>query len=114
MNCTRAMNRVRAERYNDVLFSHYEYLQLAYFKTGDVANACKCTRTYLLFNPKNAMMQTNLDFYRQSESLVDKSACDTVRPEADKYFKRFRYETTLLRYVDTEFKKMYRMLDDLP
>lgn len=112
MNCTRAMNRVRAERYDDVFFSHYEYLQLAYFKIGDVTNACRCTKTYLLFNPKNAMMQTNLEFYRRT--LEDKSKCDTVRPEADQYFKRFRYETTLLQYVDTEFKQMYRELDNIP
>lgn len=112
MNCTKAMNLVRGERYDDVFFSHYEYLQLSYFKLGDVANACKCTKAYLLFNPKNAMMQTNLEFYLNS--LEDKSACDVVRPEAESYFKRFRYETSLLKYVDTEFKILFKELDALP
>lgn len=106
------MNLIRGERYNDVFFSHYEYLQLSYFKTGDVVNACKCTKAYLLFNPKNAMMQTNLEFY--TDALEDKSACDTLRPEAESYFKRFRYETSLLKYVDTEFKNLYKELEALP
>lgn len=112
MNCTRSMNLIRGERYDDVFFSHYEYLQLAYFKVGDAANACKCTQSYLLFSPKNAMMQTNLDIYLKA--LDDKTVCDRPRPEAEKYFKRFRYETSLLKYVDTEFRKLYDELDAMP
>lgn len=106
------MNLIRGQRYDDVFFSHYEYLQLAYFKSGDVANACRATRSYLLFAPKNAMMQTNLEFYMNA--LKDKSVCDNVRPEADKYFKRVRYEVSLLRFVDQGFKQLYKELDELP
>lgn len=112
MNCTRTLNLVRGVRYNDVFFSHYEYLQLAYFKTGDLENACKCTRAYLLFNPMNASMQTNLEFYLNA--LEDKTVCDKLRPEAEKYFQRARYETAFIRYVDTEFRKLYDELDATP
>lgn len=106
------MNLVRGERYNDVMFSHYEYLQLSYFKLGDLENACKCTKAYLLFNPKNAMMQTNMEFYLNS--LGDKSNCEKLRPEAESHFKRTRYETGIMQYVDIEFRKLYKELEALP
>lgn len=99
-------------QYPDVFFSHYEYLQLAYFKAGDLENACKCTKSYLLFSPKNGMMQTNLEFYLTS--LGEKKAvCDQVRPDAQKYFERNRYEVALLKYVDTSFKALFKELDAL-
>lgn len=100
------MSLVRGQRYEDIFYSHYEYLQLAYYKLGDLENACKCTRSYLLFNEKNAMMQQNLKFYAKSAS-----SCETPRPEADSYFKITRYETTLMKFVDQEFTKMYKDLE---
>lgn len=108
MNCTTKLNKVRGREYNDVFISHYEYLQLAYFKVGDRLNACKCTKSYLLFSPKNAMMQTNLEFY-----LEDPAAC-VVRPEATAFFQRHRYEKSLLKYADTEFTNLFKELDALP
>lgn len=111
MNCTRAMSSIRGERYNDVMFSHYEYLQLAYFKVGDLTNACRCTKSYLLFNPKKAMMQTNLEFYLAS--MDDKTQCDKVRPEAETYFQRTRYEVALLKHVDKAFAGLYKELNAL-
>ena len=107
------MSLIRGQRYDDVFFSHYEYLQLAYFKSGDLDNACRCTKSYLLFNPKNAMMQTNLEYYLKTAG-TDETFCDNVRPEAEQYFQRNRYEVELLKYVDREFKALYKELDAMP
>lgn len=104
------MTRVRTERFLDVFPSHYEYLQLAYFNDQNLTMACKATKTYLLFNPRNAMMQQNLVYYQKR---VDRPEDCSVREDGEKYFKRFRYETKLMKYIDNEFYQLKDLLESV-
>ncbi|XP_070567070.1 prolyl 3-hydroxylase 1-like isoform X2 [Ptychodera flava] len=42
----------------------YAYLQLAYFQTDEIIKAATATYTYLVTNPKDEMMQSNMNYYR--------------------------------------------------
>uniref|UniRef100_A0A8D2J825 procollagen-proline 3-dioxygenase n=1 Tax=Varanus komodoensis TaxID=61221 RepID=A0A8D2J825_VARKO len=47
----------------DFLPSHFNYLQFAYYNSGDYEKAIECARTYLLFFPKDEVMLQNLAYY---------------------------------------------------
>eukprot|EP00095_Tigriopus_kingsejongensis_P000094 maker-scaffold1877_size25834-snap-gene-0.6 protein:Tk00094 transcript:maker-scaffold1877_size25834-snap-gene-0.6-mRNA-1 annotation:"hypothetical protein TcasGA2_TC004700" len=72
----------------------YHYLQMGYYKGGDVENAVKCVETYRLFHPNDADMNQNLEFYRDVEEA--KAEWFEARHEAVAYLKRLTYEQSLL------------------
>ncbi|XP_026578751.1 prolyl 3-hydroxylase 2-like, partial [Pseudonaja textilis] len=54
---------------------HYDFLQFAYFRVGDYIRALECTRTYLLFHPKDEDVLENEDYYKSLlEGSVDLEA----------------------------------------
>lgn len=48
-----------------------EYLQLAYYKTGQVEAACRAVASFLLFEPNNEEMKFNKGFYANLENVTD-------------------------------------------
>lgn len=42
----------------------YHYLQFAYYKLNDVRQAARSAASYMLFDPKDSVMQQNLVYYR--------------------------------------------------
>ncbi|XP_055693369.1 prolyl 3-hydroxylase 1-like [Lutzomyia longipalpis] len=102
-NCTIDMSIVGTQKYPDVLPSHYEYLQFAYFNVGNIEEAIKCTVTYLMFFPDNQMMQENLNFYRNHPEAKEEFFIE--RNEALEYYQRARYEKSLMQFINEEFAK---------
>ncbi|XP_042336112.1 prolyl 3-hydroxylase 1 isoform X2 [Sceloporus undulatus] len=47
----------------DFLPSHFNYLQFAYYNSGDYEKAIECARTFLLFFPNDEVMNQNLAYY---------------------------------------------------
>ncbi|XP_053137483.1 prolyl 3-hydroxylase 1 [Hemicordylus capensis] len=47
----------------DFLPSHFNYLQFAYYNSGNYEKAIECAKTYLLFFPNDEVMKQNLAYY---------------------------------------------------
>ncbi|XP_005281880.2 prolyl 3-hydroxylase 1 isoform X1 [Chrysemys picta bellii] len=47
----------------DFLPSHFNYLQFAYYNSGNYEKAIECAKTYLLFFPNDEVMNQNLAYY---------------------------------------------------
>ncbi|NXO01979.1 P3H1 hydroxylase, partial [Rhinopomastus cyanomelas] len=47
----------------DFLPSHFNYLQFAYYNSGNYEKAIECAKTYLLFFPSDEVMNQNLAYY---------------------------------------------------
>ncbi|KAM9394237.1 endoplasmic reticulum protein SC65 [Pholidichthys leucotaenia] len=78
----------------------YHYLQFSYYKLNDVKNAAPCAASYMLFDPKDQVMQQNLAyyrFYRQQWGLKDGDF--EPRPEALLYFNQTSKQKEMLEFV---------------
>ncbi|XP_060114726.1 prolyl 3-hydroxylase 1 [Heteronotia binoei] len=53
----------REKPLEDFLPSHFNYLQFAYYNSGDYEKAIECAKTYLLFFPDDEVMKQNLAYY---------------------------------------------------
>ncbi|KAL8198518.1 UNVERIFIED_CONTAM: Prolyl 3-hydroxylase 1 [Gekko kuhli] len=53
----------REKPLEDFLPSHFNYLQFAYYNSGDYEKAIECAKTYLLFFPEDEVMKQNLAYY---------------------------------------------------
>lgn len=47
----------------------YDYLQLCYYKIGNVVQAASCAYTFLTMNPEHEVMRSNLQFYASVPGL---------------------------------------------
>ncbi|XP_063173505.1 prolyl 3-hydroxylase 1 [Candoia aspera] len=47
----------------DFLPSHFNYLQFAYYNSGNYEKAIECAKTYLLFFPNDEVMKQNMAYY---------------------------------------------------
>lgn len=86
----------------------YHYLQFSYYKLNDVKNAAPCAAAYMLFDPKDQVMQQNVAyyrFYRQQWGLEDIDF--QPRPEALRYFNETTKQKEML-----EFALNYLQTDD--
>ncbi|XP_043281496.1 cartilage-associated protein-like isoform X2 [Venturia canescens] len=107
--CSKRMNQVNGEYYADLLPSHYHYLQFAYYKVGDLKNACAAVSSYLLFYPSDQLMLKNEEYYSKLPKIEEDYF--TPREEAVEYVKRKQYEEQLLRYIFEEFLILKPHLD---
>ncbi|XP_078060253.1 prolyl 3-hydroxylase 1-like, partial [Mustelus asterias] len=64
----------------DFLPSHFYLLQSAYHKVGNYEKAVECSRTFLLFRPKDSSVRQNLEFYR---SKLPAGETDVILPRED-------------------------------
>lgn len=86
----------------------YHYLQFSYYKLNDVKNAAPCAASYMLFDPKDQVMQQNVAyyrFYREQWGLNDNDF--EPRPEALRYFNHTTKQKEML-----EFALSYLQIDD--
>ncbi|XP_011151167.1 prolyl 3-hydroxylase 2 isoform X1 [Harpegnathos saltator] len=99
--CSLNLNSVNGEYRNNLLSSHYNYLQFAYYKLGNMKAACAAVASYLLFLPADETMLHNKDYYSAQPKVTDDYF--TPRQEALAYVKRQEYELMLLHYISEEF-----------
>lgn len=86
----------------------YHYLQFAYYKLNDVKNAAPCAASYMLFDPKDQVMQQNIVYYRfyREQWGLDESHFQP-RPEALRYFNQTTKQKEML-----DFALNYLQTDD--
>ncbi|RLU20866.1 hypothetical protein DMN91_007480 [Ooceraea biroi] len=99
--CSSALNNVNGNFRSDLLRSHYNYLQFAYYKLGNLKAACAAVASFLLFLPADETMLHNKDYYSAQPKV--KEEYFKPREEALSYVKRQEYELMLLHYVSNEF-----------
>nr|XP_012234724.1 PREDICTED: prolyl 3-hydroxylase 2-like isoform X1 [Linepithema humile] len=99
--CSLALNNVNGNFRGDLLRSHYNYLQFAYYKLGNLKAACAAVASYLLFIPADETMLHNKDYYSSQPKVEEEYF--TPREEALSYVKRQEYELMLLHYISEEF-----------
>ncbi|XP_018516079.1 endoplasmic reticulum protein SC65 [Lates calcarifer] len=78
----------------------YHYLQFSYYKLNDVKNAAPCAASYMLFDPKDQVMQQNVAyyrFYREQWGLEDIDF--QPRPEALRYFNQTTKQKEMLEFA---------------
>ncbi|CAH1153591.1 unnamed protein product [Phaedon cochleariae] len=94
--CRTRLGSLNGEIHDDLLPSHYHYLQYAYFK------ACRAVASYLIFYPDDDTMLENMRYY----SKLPKVNRDFFQPrdEAIRYVQRHTYETRLMKFINQEFK----------
>ncbi|XP_042332598.1 endoplasmic reticulum protein SC65 [Sceloporus undulatus] len=86
----------------------YHYLQFAYYKLNDIKNAVRSVASYMLFDPRDEVMQQNLVYYRFYRERWHLEEDDfNPRPEALRYHNQTTTQKTLL-----EFARQYLQPDD--
>ncbi|KAH0626828.1 hypothetical protein JD844_002071 [Phrynosoma platyrhinos] len=86
----------------------YHYLQFAYYKLNDIKNAVRSVASYMLFDPRDEVMQQNLVYYRFYRERWHLEEDDfNPRPEALRYHNQTSAQRTLL-----EFARQYLQPDD--
>lgn len=86
----------------------YHYLQFSYYKLNDVKMAAPCAASYMLFDPKDQVMNQNVAYYRfYREQWGLKEVDFQPRPEALRYFNQTTKQKEML-----EFALNYLQTDD--
>ncbi|XP_066247278.1 prolyl 3-hydroxylase 1-like [Euwallacea similis] len=101
-NCTKNLGSLNGEYYDDLLVSHYDYLQYSYFKKGNLAAACQAVASYLLLLSNDESMLSNMRYYQGLPKVQDNFF--TPREEAIRYAQRDTYEKRILQFIKNEFK----------
>ncbi|XP_044752189.1 prolyl 3-hydroxylase 1-like [Coccinella septempunctata] len=99
--CYSKLNSINTEKHEDLLPSHYHYLQYAYYKVGNLRMACEAVASFLLFVPDDETMLSNKEYYMKLPK-VEKTFFKP-RSEALKYIQRLTYERKLLKFIEKEF-----------
>ncbi|KAH1022924.1 prolyl 3-hydroxylase 2 isoform X1 [Dendroctonus ponderosae] len=100
--CKKKLGSLNGEIHADLLASHYNYLQYAYFKKRNLYAACQAVASYLLFLPDDESMLANMEYYQKLPKVQD--SFFTPREEVIRYVQRDTYEERILRYIKNEFK----------
>lgn len=99
--CKQKLGSLNGAVYEDLLASHYDYLQYAYFKKGNLHAACQAVASYLLFLPDDESMLSNMRYYESLPKVQGDYL--TPREEAVKYAQRDTYEQRILHFIKDEF-----------
>ncbi|KAL3282722.1 hypothetical protein HHI36_005893 [Cryptolaemus montrouzieri] len=109
--CYSKLNSINGEKYEDLLPSHYNYLQFAYYKVGNLKEACRAVASFLLFFPNDESMLDNKEYYMKSPQV--ETNFFTPRSEAEKYVQRLTYEKKLLKFISKEFQSIAVSTEDV-
>ncbi|XP_011298276.1 prolyl 3-hydroxylase 2 [Fopius arisanus] len=102
--CSQLLNNFNGDYQRELLPSHYNYLQFAYYKLGEIKSTCQAVESYLLFYPADETMLNNKEYYKKLPKVEDQQdEYFIARPEAVDYVKRQEYELRILRYIADEF-----------
>ncbi|KAK3914415.1 Prolyl 3-hydroxylase 1 [Frankliniella fusca] len=99
--CQSKLSRLNGEKYDDFLAKHFDYLQYAYYKQGNLKKACTAAGTYLMILPADTTMLENVQYYKSLPKVDD--TMFQPRPDIVKFVKRQSYEDNLLTYIADEF-----------
>nr|XP_060614731.1 prolyl 3-hydroxylase 1 [Anolis sagrei ordinatus] len=94
----------------DFLPSHFNYLQFAYYNSGDYEKAIECAKTFLLFSPDDEVMKQNLAYYT---AVLGEELAKNIRPREnvqiyqrrsllEKELLFFAYDTFGIPFVDPD------------
>ncbi|KAK7907418.1 hypothetical protein WMY93_016030 [Mugilogobius chulae] len=92
-----ASNAGMDKPFEDFLPSHFNYLQFSYYNSENYAKAIECAKTFLLFHPKDEVMNQNLAYY----SVVlgeDKAEAISARQVVKQYIQQSILEKQLLYF----------------
>ncbi|KRT79626.1 hypothetical protein AMK59_7679 [Oryctes borbonicus] len=70
--CRNKLSSLNGEKHEDLLPSHYHYLQYAYYKLGKLKSACQAVASYLLFYPDDHDMKRNVQYYKSLPEVSEK------------------------------------------
>ncbi|XP_015123509.1 cartilage-associated protein isoform X2 [Diachasma alloeum] len=111
--CSQLLNNFNGDYQRDLLPSHYNYLQFAYYKLGEIKSTCQAVESYLLFYPADETMLNNKEYYKKLPKVEEQQdEFFTPRPEAVNYVKRQEYELRILRYIADEFTAIDARMSD--
>ncbi|XP_028045555.1 prolyl 3-hydroxylase 2 isoform X2 [Monomorium pharaonis] len=99
--CSLALNNINGNFQSDLFRSHFNYLQFAYYKLGNLKAACAAVASYLLFLPADETMLHNKDYYSSQPKVKEEYFMPKM--EVLSYVKRQEYELMLLYYISEEF-----------
>ncbi|XP_054857478.1 prolyl 3-hydroxylase 1 [Eublepharis macularius] len=85
----------REKPLEDFLPSHFNYLQFAYYNSGNYEKAIECAKTYLLFFPNDEVMKQNLAYYT---AVLGENLAGPLHPRENvqAYWRRSLLEKELL------------------
>uniref|UniRef100_A0A6J0UUQ0 procollagen-proline 3-dioxygenase n=1 Tax=Pogona vitticeps TaxID=103695 RepID=A0A6J0UUQ0_9SAUR len=94
----------------DFLPSHFNYLQFAYYNSGNYEKAIECAKTYLLFFPNDEVMKQNLAYY---SAMLGEDLAKPIHPRENiEIYRRhsllekellfFAYDTFGIPFVDPD------------
>ncbi|XP_076659002.1 prolyl 3-hydroxylase 1 isoform X2 [Halictus rubicundus] len=109
--CHQRLNNINGDYRGDMLKSHYNYLQFAYYKLGKLKAACAAVGAYFLFDPVDETMLQNRKYYSTQPTVQEQYF--EPRQEALAYVKRHEYEQSLLRYISDEFSLVDRKFAEM-
>lgn len=112
--CLRCKRRCRATLSNvagnhqldDLLPLIYNYLQMSYYKVGDIRRAAEAVGSYLTVVPdgEGSKMAGNREYYATQEGA--EPGWFVARLEARAYGTRDKHESKLLEFADEAFTKL--------
>ncbi|KAK9392117.1 prolyl 3-hydroxylase 2 [Crotalus adamanteus] len=86
----------------DFLPSHFNYLQFAYYNSGNYGKAVECAKTYLLFFPNDDVMKQNVAYYA---AMLGEHLAERIGPreKVQLYHRRSLLEKELLFFAYDTF-----------
>ncbi|CAM4631282.1 hypothetical protein PO909_004992 [Leuciscus waleckii] len=82
----------------------YHYLQFAYYKLNDLKNAVPCVASYMLFDPSDEVMKSNVEYYRYHREKFGLSDEDFLpRVEAVRYHNQTTLQMQMLEFAKQKF-----------
>eukprot|EP00058_Branchiostoma_floridae_P006432 XP_002591920.1 hypothetical protein BRAFLDRAFT_128995 [Branchiostoma floridae] len=84
----------------------YDYLQLAYWRTNQLAKAVAAAHTFIVANPDHSVMQDNIEFYKEFEGVTKDMFQDMERPEHEQMF-----YNGVAAYKDQDYKECKRTME---
>ncbi|KAJ8975814.1 hypothetical protein NQ317_013745 [Molorchus minor] len=120
--CKEKLGSLNGEKHDDLLPSHYHYLQYAYFKMKDLQKACQAVASYLLFYPDDVTMLSNMKFYSRLPKVRDnffrtKRGCYPLCPEGylrKKDFKIYKRSIQKLQVTRGKLKELSILQEPMP
>lgn len=92
-----ASNAGMDKPFEDFLPKHFDYLQFSYYNSENYEKAIECAKTFLLFHPKDEVMNQNLAYY--SVVLGENKAKDiSARQVVKQYIQQSILEKQLLYF----------------
>ncbi|XP_039223711.1 prolyl 3-hydroxylase 1 [Crotalus tigris] len=100
--CVNELAQEAGQPDEDFLPSHFNYLQFAYYNSGNYGKAVECAKTYLLFFPNDDVMKQNVAYYA---AMLGEHLAEHIGPreKVQLYHRRSLLEKELLFFAYDTF-----------